>query len=401
MLLNLHSSLKSFTPTIPSTHAPEVWANFWRKKVKRLVRTHLQLLKQWIPSIIHQYSAYSLVILDFSLSALLGFFGFWMPGVSLSNPGYILLIVIVILHKAISIIWYFKKVEVPSVGANGIFGSWVSAFQWQSKARKLIQEGYEKVCQTLTQIILLSTSFANTWPFSMGTTLSRFQGPAVGRCSYAMRRWYKSTRISWMASSPPMQWLQMQVLYPSSYHETSMNNALTWCRYGRVRCSNQNGLPREQQKGFTKSPFLCLQRLWPGREIGLLPRMIHTSMNLWGNSCTHGTCTHRTQVKVRTLEHIRRQISRVLYLGWNYIDHQQPGSCEFSCFETGTKIVSHLTAKSLVGYPLCRDTKLVEMSAQYGNAVPTSGFFIAMFPEILRPYVQTPSRLVPFDWLRE
>ncbi|CAI7628913.1 unnamed protein product [Penicillium bialowiezense] len=37
-----------------------------------------------------------------------------------------------------------SRVEVPSVGANGIFGSWVSAFQWQSKARDLIQEGYEK-----------------------------------------------------------------------------------------------------------------------------------------------------------------------------------------------------------------------------------------------------------------
>ncbi|KAE8316939.1 cytochrome P450 [Aspergillus transmontanensis] len=56
------------------------------------------------------------------------------------------------------------------------------------------------------------------------------------------------------------------------------------------------------------------------------------------------------------------------------------------CFGTGTRIVAHLTAKSLVGYPLSRDTELIDLFAEYGNAVPTSGFFIAMFPEILKPF---------------
>lgn len=60
------------------------------------------------------------------------------------------------------------------------------------------------------------------------------------------------------------------------------------------------------------------------------------------------------------------------------------GICEFCCFETGTKIVAHLTAKSLVGYPLCREQELISLFAQYGNAVPTSGFFISMFPNILK-----------------
>ncbi|PIG80525.1 putative cytochrome P450 [Aspergillus arachidicola] len=59
---------------------------------------------------------------------------------------------------------------------------------------------------------------------------------------------------------------------------------------------------------------------------------------------------------------------------------------DLCCFATGTRIVAHLTAKSLVGYPLSRDTELIDLFAEYGNAVPTSGFFIAMFSEILKPF---------------
>ncbi|KAB8259857.1 cytochrome P450 [Aspergillus pseudonomiae] len=59
---------------------------------------------------------------------------------------------------------------------------------------------------------------------------------------------------------------------------------------------------------------------------------------------------------------------------------------DLCCFATGTRIVAHLTAKSLVGYPLSRDKELIDLFAEYGNAVPTSGFFIAMFPEILKPF---------------
>ncbi|KAE8420539.1 cytochrome P450 [Aspergillus pseudocaelatus] len=58
---------------------------------------------------------------------------------------------------------------------------------------------------------------------------------------------------------------------------------------------------------------------------------------------------------------------------------------DLCCFATGTRIVAHLTAKFLVGYPLSRDTELIDLFAEYGNAVPTSGFFIAMFPEVLKP----------------
>ena len=54
-------------------------------------------------------------------------------------------------------------------------------------------------------------------------------------------------------------------------------------------------------------------------------------------------------------------------------------------FETGTRIVAHLTAKSLVGRPMCRDPEIIDMFAQFGNAVPISGFFIAIFPEFLKP----------------
>ncbi|PKY06744.1 cytochrome P450 [Aspergillus campestris IBT 28561] len=63
--------------------------------------------------------------------------------------------------------------------------------------------------------------------------------------------------------------------------------------------------------------------------------------------------------------------------GWN----------ELCCYEIGTRIVAHLTAKSLVGYPLCRDPELIDLFAAYGNAVPISGFFISMFPEFMKPFV--------------
>lgn len=63
-------------------------------------------------------------------------------------------------------------------------------------------------------------------------------------------------------------------------------------------------------------------------------------------------------------------------LDWNY----------FSCFEVGARIVAHLTAKSMMGYPLCRDPEIIDLFVDYGNAVPISGFFIARFPELLKPY---------------
>ena len=69
------------------------------------------------------------------------------------------------------------------------------------------------------------------------------------------------------------------------------------------------------------------------------------------------------------------------------IDSSYAGWSELCCYEIGTRIVAHLTAKSLVGYPLCRDPELIELFAAYGNAVPVSGFFISMFPEVMKPYI--------------
>lgn len=73
------------------------------------------------------------------------------------------------------------------------------------------------------------------------------------------------------------------------------------------------------------------------------------------------------------------------------IDSSYAGWSELCCYEIGTRIVAHLTAKSLVGYPLCRDPELIELFAAYGNAVPVSGFFISMFPEIMKPYISPQS----------
>ncbi|KAI9728824.1 MAG: hypothetical protein M1834_007211 [Cirrosporium novae-zelandiae] len=61
--------------------------------------------------------------------------------------------------------------------------------------------------------------------------------------------------------------------------------------------------------------------------------------------------------------------------GWNAVP----------CFETGTRMVAHLTAKSLVGRPMCRDPEIIDLFSTFGNVVPTSGFFITMFPEYLKP----------------
>lgn len=70
---------------------------------------------------------------------------------------------------------------------------------------------------------------------------------------------------------------------------------------------------------------------------------------------------------------------------------------DLPCFEVGTKIVAHLMAKALVGYPLCRDPEIISLFSEYGNAVPTSGFFIAMFPGLLKPYV-SPGSIYMLDY---
>ncbi|MCJ1280020.1 hypothetical protein MMC21_007845 [Puttea exsequens] len=58
---------------------------------------------------------------------------------------------------------------------------------------------------------------------------------------------------------------------------------------------------------------------------------------------------------------------------------------KLSCFLTTAKVVSHMTAKVLIGYPYCRDPELLHLFSEYGNAVPLSGWFIAKFPALLKP----------------
>jgi hypothetical protein len=64
-----------------------------------------------------------------------------VSGVNPVNPGYVSRRSTHPFHGLMP-----QQVDVPSVGKHGILGSWVTAFQWQHKARSLIQEGYEKVC---------------------------------------------------------------------------------------------------------------------------------------------------------------------------------------------------------------------------------------------------------------
>ncbi|OCK81421.1 cytochrome P450 [Lepidopterella palustris CBS 459.81] len=57
------------------------------------------------------------------------------------------------------------------------------------------------------------------------------------------------------------------------------------------------------------------------------------------------------------------------------------------CFQLATRIVSRMTAKSLVGRPLCRDPELVDLFCDYGNVVPPNGFFLGSLPNFLKPFV--------------
>lgn len=44
-----------------------------------------------------------------------------------------------------------------------------------------------------------------------------------------------------------------------------------------------------------------------------------------------------------------------------------------------------LICKVLVGEPLCRDPRAIELFVRYGSAVPASGAQIAQLPEFLKP----------------
>ncbi|KAL8689118.1 MAG: hypothetical protein Q9218_005130, partial [Villophora microphyllina] len=55
------------------------------------------------------------------------------------------------------------------------------------------------------------------------------------------------------------------------------------------------------------------------------------------------------------------------------------------CFPAATKVIAHMTAKVLIGPPLCRDTEVLQLFCDYANAVPLSGWFITKFPGIMKP----------------
>ncbi|KAB8071302.1 cytochrome P450 [Aspergillus leporis] len=205
-----------------------------------------------------------------------------------------------------------QQVDVPSVGKHGILGSWVTAFQWQHKARSLIQEGYEK---------------HGDYAFKVATP-SRWE---VFICNEKMIKEYKSLMDDqFSANAVTADMFQAKWTAPGAaegVHKIPvplLSKGLTWQR-------NRSSAADDPYFGEFVTEFL----------------------HAW-----------ETEVKIAS-----------------------NGPYDFCCFETGTRIVAHLTAKSLVGYPLCRNPEVIELFAQYGNAVPTSGFFIAMFPGFLRPFV--------------
>jgi hypothetical protein len=55
------------------------------------------------------------------------------------------------------------------------------------------------------------------------------------------------------------------------------------------------------------------------------------------------------------------------------------------CFDTCTRIITHLTAWTFVGPPYCRDQALLRLLERYAEVMPTSGFFISNFPTFLKP----------------
>lgn len=79
-----------------------------------------------------------------------------------------------------------QEVDVPSIGKDGILGQWITALQWQQKARSLIQEGYEKVC--LIEFFPRMLCQAHRLWYSMVTMPSRLRHLVAGKYSSAMRK---------------------------------------------------------------------------------------------------------------------------------------------------------------------------------------------------------------------
>nr|A0A0E3D8N7.1 RecName: Full=Cytochrome P450 monooxygenase janQ; AltName: Full=Janthitremanes biosynthesis cluster protein Q [Penicillium janthinellum]AGZ20487.1 cytochrome P450 monooxygenase [Penicillium janthinellum] len=203
-------------------------------------------------------------------------------------------------------------VDVPSIGKDGILGQWITALQWQQKARSLIQEGYEK---------------HGHYAFKIATP-SRWE---IFICNEKMIKEYKNLMDDKFSANA----------VTADMFQTK------WTAPGAA-------------EGVHKIP------------IPLLAKALTWQRN-------------RSSVTGDT--YFKEFVTEFLHAWEVETKITSEGPYEFCCFETGTRIVAHLTAKSLVGHPLCRDPEIIDLFAGYGNAVPSSGFLIAMFPGILKPLV--------------
>lgn len=69
----------------------------------------------------------------------------------------------------------------------------------------------------------------------------------------------------------------------------------------------------------------------------------------------------------------------------NHTVDETEGWISVCCFRLSTRIISRLTAKSLLGRPACRDPELIDLFYRYGNTVPPDGFFLSSLPSPLKP----------------
>nr|Q9C450.1 RecName: Full=Cytochrome P450 monooxygenase paxQ; AltName: Full=Paxilline synthesis protein Q [Penicillium paxilli]AAK11527.1 PaxQ [Penicillium paxilli] len=204
------------------------------------------------------------------------------------------------------------QIPVPYVGKCGILGPWISALQWESKARELVQEGYEKHGNFAFKVALL-----NRWEVCI--------------CNEDMIREYKN-------------------LMDNQFSAIAVTSELFQIKWTA-----------------------------PGTEEGAHK----ISIPLLGKALTW----QRNRSAAQNDPYFSEFVEEFLYAWKEEVPVPENGDYELPCFETGARVVAHLTARSLVGYPLCRNPEIVNLFTDYGSAVPTSGFFIAMFPEIMKPFV--------------
>ncbi|KAJ5751608.1 Cytochrome monooxygenase atmQ [Penicillium odoratum] len=60
---------------------------------------------------------------------------------------------------------------------------------------------------------------------------------------------------------------------------------------------------------------------------------------------------------------------------------------QLNCFQLGTHLLLGLITHVLIGTPLCRDPRAIDLFSRYGASVPVSGRRIGYFPRFLRPLV--------------